>query len=152
ARHGSIRSPLWVGGGVTFGPRKERNFSQKINKKMKRQALFGVLSQKLTDGEIFFVDEWDIPGGKTKTLAAMLATLCGALASNSQFAKTLPAILLVHGGNDQLIRAARNIPSVRALRADSLNVGDLLAHRYILFSLDAVALAGKTYAARTHDA
>src|SRR3989339_146560 len=72
ARHGSIRSPLWKGGGVTFGPTKERNFSQKINKKAKQQALFSVLSKKLADQEIKVVDEIKIKNIKTKEMAKIL--------------------------------------------------------------------------------
>ena len=57
ARHGSIRSPIWEGGGVTFGPTKERNFKKKLNKKMRKKALYSALSRKLKDGELLFVDD-----------------------------------------------------------------------------------------------
>src|SRR3990167_849107 len=61
ARHGSIRSPLWVGGGVTFGPSVARNYEKKINKKMKRKALCMVLSAKARDHELIFLDELSLP-------------------------------------------------------------------------------------------
>lgn len=65
ARHGSSRSPLWVGGGVTFGPRNDVNFSRKVNKKMKTKALFTILSQKLRDGQVLFVDSIKLAEPKT---------------------------------------------------------------------------------------
>jgi len=58
ARHGSSRSPIWVGGGITHGPLSEKNYSQKINKKMKAKAFFTVLSRKLSDGEVVFVSDF----------------------------------------------------------------------------------------------
>src|SRR3990167_9643132 len=66
ARHGSIRSPIWIGGGISHGPRKEKNYSEKINKKARRKGLLTVLSQKLKDGEILFMDNLSIPEAKTK--------------------------------------------------------------------------------------
>ncbi|KKT21953.1 MAG: 50S ribosomal protein L4, partial [Candidatus Nomurabacteria bacterium GW2011_GWF2_43_8] len=66
ARHGSSRSPIWVGGGVTHGPLAEKNYKRKISKKMRAQALFSVLSKKLKDGEIIFIDSLSLSGIKTK--------------------------------------------------------------------------------------
>ena len=75
ARHGSIRSPIWRGGGITFGPLNERNWSKKINKKMKVKALFTVLSQKLKDSEILFVDNFNFEAPKTKMAKGILEKL-----------------------------------------------------------------------------
>lgn len=75
ARHGSIRSPLWRGGGVTFGPTKEKVYSQKINKKMKRKALFVALSQKARDNEILILDDWKLKTPKTKEASAIMKSL-----------------------------------------------------------------------------
>src|SRR5512146_309454 len=66
ARHGSIRSPLWVGGGVAHGPRNDKNFDRKINKKMKAKALYTILSKKFADGEVLFIDSISIDKPKTK--------------------------------------------------------------------------------------
>ncbi len=145
ARHGSTRSPLWVGGGVTFGPTKERNFSQKINRKMKRNALFSALSQKLRDKEIFFLTGWAIEEPKTKLLNNFIMHVYDTVISSDSEYKKLPATLLVHEGSDILIRAVRNIPRVTALRGDSLNVGDILKHQSVLFSLEGLKLAKETY-------
>src|SRR3989339_534864 len=66
ARHGSSRSPIWVGGGVTHGPLAEKNYKRKISKKMRAQALFSVLSKKFADNEIIFIDSLDMSDIKTK--------------------------------------------------------------------------------------
>ncbi len=75
ARHGSSRSPIWVGGGVTFGPRAEKDYSQKINKKMRTKALFTVLSKKMADGKVLFVDTLSLSEMKTKSAAVVVADL-----------------------------------------------------------------------------
>ncbi len=123
ARHGSSRSPLWAGGGVTFGPRSDRKFSKKVNRKMKRLALCSVLSKKLSSGEVRIVDGLNLPEQKTKQVAAML----------KRFSERAPSALLVAAkGNRNLVLASRNIPNVDAKRAASLNIHDCLSHRDIL--------------------
>lgn len=123
ARHGSIRSPLWRGGGVTFGPRKERDYSQKINRKMLRRALHSVLSKKLAENEIKIYESLMVIAGKTREL------------------KWLPqSTLLVPGKLGKLtFRAAANLPQAAVLAPDSLNVYDLLKHKNIFIEKEAVA-------------
>ena len=75
ARHGSIRSPIWRGGGVTHGPTKEKNYNKKINKKMKTKALFTVLSEKQRSGEILFIDKIEFSDAKTKKAREVLVSL-----------------------------------------------------------------------------
>ncbi len=122
ARHGSIRSPLWIGGGVTFGPTKDRNFSQKINKKMKRKALMMCLSDKVKSNDLVVIDKIDSEEIKTKKMAEML--------------KKLPLknkVLLVLPESDlNIIRSINNIPRVKTIRADSLNVIDVLDYKSLL--------------------
>ena len=72
ARHGSTRSPVWVGGGITFGPRKEKNFKKKINKKAKRKAIFMALSSKVKDKELLVLDKLELKEPKTKTMVKIL--------------------------------------------------------------------------------
>src|ERR1035437_6570292 len=79
ARHGSSRSPIWVGGGVTHGPLAEKNYKRKISKKMRAQALFSVLSKKLKDGEIIFVDSLTVSAIKTKTAVGVINNLTKTL-------------------------------------------------------------------------
>src|SRR3989344_3170945 len=75
ARHGSRRSPIWVGGGVAHGPRNDKNFERKINQKMRVKALFAVLSHKLKDGEVVFVDDISIKDPKTKEAKQIITSL-----------------------------------------------------------------------------
>ncbi len=125
ARHGSIRSPIWKGGGASHGPVKTRDFSQKVNKKVTKAALYSVLSKKLAEGELRFVAE--IPAtGKTK---AIVTSLKGFL----DVKKQLPSTLLISGSkNKMLVRSARNIARVSVLQAASLNINDILNARNVL--------------------
>jgi large subunit ribosomal protein L4 len=130
SRHSSVRSPLWPGGGVTFGPTKERNFSKKINKKMKRVALYSVLSKKLAAKEIRFIDDLNFQDHKTKNLAKVLI----------DFFKKNPSVLVVpRRGNRNIFTAGRNIPKVAVSNVPTLNVYDCLAHEHMLFEKGAIA-------------
>jgi len=131
ARHGSIRSPIWKGGGASHGPVKTRDFSQKLNKKMFRVALHSVLSKKLAEGELKFVTS--IPnGGKTKET---FTALKGFFAAK----RTLPSTLLVSiSKNNSLVRSARNISRVQVLSGSNLNVADVLNAKNILVEERAV--------------
>ena len=127
ARHGSSRSPIWKGGGVTFGPTNERNFSKKINKKMVRVAIHAVLSKKLSEGELKVVDSLKIAQAKTKLVAQILKTL----QANS-------ALIVPGPANRLIFRASANIPKIKSLDAASLNVYDLLRYKNVLVERDAV--------------
>lgn len=128
ARHGSTRSPIWIGGGVAHGPTKEKNFAQKLNKKMKRLALFSILSKKLKDGEVKFVQSLETEVPKTKQLALVL--------KNLEVPKSV--LLLPPHGAKNIYRAASNIPKVKALDPRSLNVGDALKYKNLLIDEKAV--------------
>src|SRR3989344_5849961 len=130
ARHGSIRSPLWVGGGVTHGPLKERRYDQKINKKMARAAVYSVLSKKLLDNELRVVDSFAFSSHKTKELFTVLTNVLKS---------SRPSALLVPGEQAVLAaRASRNIPRVRSLSAMNLNVIDLLKYKNVVMEKKAV--------------
>lgn len=138
ARHGSIRSPLWRGGGVTFGPRKDKNFSKKINKKMKIKALFMALSSKVLDKELIMVDALNISDGKTKIMVEALNKL--------KVQSSKPSWLIVLAGkNDNVVRACMNIPKVQAIRADSLNIRDVLKYKYLILPKAAISVIKKVY-------
>jgi len=138
ARHGSIRSPLWIGGGVTFGPRNDK----KINKKMKRQALLMVLSGKARDKEIAVVSEIKLTAPKAKEAAKIIKDL--AAATGQEFTK---GTKIITAQKDQaLISAVRNLPRIETLSAKSLNIKDLLSRKFLLFTKDAIEIIKKTYA------
>lgn len=108
ARHGSIRSPLWPGGGVTHGPRNDKVYSRKINQKMRAKALFSVLSKKLQDGEILFVDALSISEPKTKEAKNILTKLSGIKGFETIFSKKKNAALLAVNETSLALRKSFN--------------------------------------------
>ena len=129
ARAGSTRSPIWKGGGVSHGPKAERDFSKKINKKMKRGALASVLSKKLTDGEMYVIDSLEFNARKTKDVAAML----------KKFFERKPNVLFVSSKeNKSLFLSARNIPKVEITHVSELNAQNVMLHKHVIFENEAV--------------
>lgn len=127
ARHGSIRSPLWVGGGITFGPTSKRNYTVKVNKKLKKQALAMVLSDKVANDKLVLLESYDMPEHKTK----MLKTSLDKLPSKAK--KTL---IVSKTANDNIVTAAKNLPRVSTINFASLNVVDILNNEYLLVNKD----------------
>ena len=123
ARHGSIRSPIWSGGGVSFGPRNEKIFAKKINKKMARLAIYSVLSKKLNEGELRIIDDLEIARPKTRELKWV----------------PISALLVPSPTNKNIYRASANLPKVKSLDPRSLNVEDLAKYRNILIDQRAVS-------------
>ncbi len=136
ARHGSRRSPIWVGGGITFGPRNDRNFSLKLNKKARRKALAMVLTDKVQSGQFIAVEQLKVEDGKTKQLAALLGKLPVA------GKKTL---ILVEPENRAVSLAAKNIPHVETLPINALNVVALLQKPNVLISKEGIDLLVHLY-------
>jgi len=131
ARHGSTRSPIWVGGGVTHGPLAEKNYKRKITKSMRAQALFSVLSKKLKDGEIIFVDSLSMPDIKTKSAATVidnLSKVSGFKVAN----KTKKILTALAGRNEKTEKSFRNIPALELVFVKNLNPLDVLNYRYLL--------------------
>lgn len=155
ARHGSIRSPLWRGGGITFGPTNERNFSLKINKKVKRKALFMALSDKAANEKLILVDNLEIAEAKTKKFFEALQNLGlrdkkKKLLKKDEKAekktkKPKAVLLVLPGKNEKVTRAARNIEAVSYLGANALNIVDVVKSKYILLPIDALAEIEKNY-------
>lgn len=137
ARHGSIRSPLWRGGGVTFGPTKERNFKRKINKKMARQGLLMVLSEKAKNNLLIILEDLKLEKSKTKLFAQILKNLPSG-GKNALIA--LPKI------DKNLILAARNISYVRTMPAKDLNCLDLLSEKYLILPKESIKVIKETFA------
>ncbi|MFA6594514.1 MAG: 50S ribosomal protein L4 [Candidatus Buchananbacteria bacterium] len=142
ARHGSSRSPIWVGGGITFGPRNDRNFTQKVNKKMKQAALAMCLSDKAANKGLFIFDKLENPAGKTKDLNAWFGALKKTVAGLKENKKFL---LVMNKPDDKLTRAAKNLKGVATISAKSLNCVDLLKTDALLVSVQSVEEIEKTY-------
>lgn len=140
ARHGSIRSPLWVGGGKAHGPRKERDYSQKVNKKMKRQAILGVLSKKFKDGEVKIMENMELQAPKTKIVAENLRSLFGEKRLKKADTLFVPSL-----ENKNIYRASRNLVKAKALSPESLNVYDLMNYKRILIDQKAIPTIAKHY-------
>jgi len=124
SRHGSTRSPIWVGGGVTFGPQPRDDFGTKVPKKMRRAALKSALSDKVREGKLILVDDFAIDTPQTKKMAALLDKL-----------KVSGGALIVGDQPDMnVIKAARNLPRVKTILARQLNSLDILTYNYLVMS------------------
>lgn len=141
ARHGSIRSPIWKGGGVTFGPRKERVFKKRIPKKMKRKALFMVLSGKVKENLLILLDSLKIEKPKTKIMVQVLNNLRSKIDDFKQ-----GSVLIALPQKDKKIKlAARNIPNLQTLEAHNINVLDLLSFKYLLATKEVIKVIKETF-------
>jgi len=127
ARHGSIRQPQWRGGGVAHGPRP-RSYRQKMPRKMRRLAYRSALSVKAKENQIIILDDLQMPAPKTRGLVSILE----ALAVDSS------ALIILPGGNVNVEKSANNLPNVKILRANYLNIRDLLSYDYLLMPLGAL--------------
>ena len=133
ARHGSTRSPIWVGGGVTHGPLAEKNYKRKISKKMRAQALFSVLSRKLKEGELVFVDSLAMAAIKTADGVQVINSIAKAsgmkLPTKSKNAKVLTALF---ARDEKIEKTFRNISTLDLVFLKNLNPLDVLNHKYLL--------------------
>ncbi|RJQ35603.1 50S ribosomal protein L4 [Candidatus Parcubacteria bacterium] len=127
ARHGSIRSPLWVGGGITFGPTSARNFSVKINKKLKKKVLTMVLSDKVASDRLILVDSYQLPEGKTKSLKNVLDKFPS---------KGKSTLIVTKNSEENIVRAAKNMTKVGTIGYNSLNILDILKNEYLFINKD----------------
>lgn len=126
ARHGSRRSPIWVGGGITFGPRKEKNYTTSINKKMRTKAFFTSLSQKLRDEKVSFVDDILLDNPSTKSAVALVKKICDTSSKNV-------CTVVFAESNPIAQKSFSNIPGVRTSALDAFNTRDVLIARQIIF-------------------
>ncbi|OHA88608.1 MAG: 50S ribosomal protein L4 [Candidatus Zambryskibacteria bacterium RIFCSPHIGHO2_02_FULL_43_14] len=133
ARHGSIRSPIWVGGGVTGGPRKEKNFERKVSKKMKAKALYTILSQKFRDGEVLFVDKVALSAPKTKEAINALRSLSNVKGFENIFSKkNNAAVIAMLDKNKEMERAFNNLGNIEVIEARNLSPLLLLEYKYLI--------------------
>jgi len=135
ARAGSIRSPIWVGGGTIFGP-QPRDYSYRLPRKARRKALLSALSLKNRDGKIIVVDNLAPEQPKTRIMAQALAQL-----------KVQSALIVIAEADEKIERSARNLPKVKVLRVEGLNVYDLLRYEHLIMTESALRLIEERLAA-----
>lgn len=133
ARHGSTRSPIWVGGGMTHGPRNEKDYSKKINKKMRVKALFTILSDKYAKGATLFVDSIALGAIKTKDANAILATL-GTIPTFEKInsTKRTGTLMVLSALDETLTKSFANLPGVTLITASELNPMILMTFRHVV--------------------
>lgn len=134
ARHGSIRSPQWTGGGVVFAP-KSRDFSKKMNITAKRVALFSALSKKVADDEVIIVDELRVSAPKTKEMVAFL----------NAFNLSKRTLIVMDSADMDLRLAARNIQSLSTIPVEGINTYDVVANQKLVFSKAAIEKIEEVY-------
>lgn len=134
ARAGSSRSPLWRHGGTVFGP-QPRDYSYTMPKKEKRAALAAALSSKVSDNRMILLDKLELAGPRTKQMTDLLKTL-GVAES---------ALVLIAGENKNVALASRNMPNVKVLRMENINVYDLLKYRFLITTQDAMKTMQEVY-------
>ena len=134
ARQGSTRSPQWTGGGVVFAP-KPRDYSMKMNKREKQIAIKSALTSKVQDSKLIVVDEFKLDEIKTSKFAQILDNL-----------KAPKALVVTKDKDEKVVLSARNIPTVKTIMTNSINVYDILKYDSLVITKDAVAAIEEVYA------
>ena len=145
ARHGSTRSPIWIGGGVSHGPITERSFKVKINKKMKRSAFFSVISKKLKEKEIVLLDQFVLGASKTKEAVSIFKNLrdkANVYRLAQKGGRTIASLPKSEGAE----RSVRNLPFVEYMEPRNLNTSALLKSKYVILDKSSIEELSKTYA------
>jgi len=142
ARHGSIRSPIWKGGGVTFGPRKEKVRAIKINKKMKRKAILMVLAQKIKNNFLKVLETLKPEEYKTKKMHEILTKFLEPRKTKKKYES---ALVVIPENDKNLIKAVRNLPYADAIEARNLNILSLLNHKYVFVEPKSIEVILNTF-------
>ncbi|MDP2736609.1 MAG: 50S ribosomal protein L4 [bacterium] len=153
ARHGSSRSPIWIGGGVTFGPRNDRNFKKRINKKMKQNAMLMVLSDRAAGENFIILDKLEAAEFKTKVFNKIIS---GFEAKILKPAKEVKAdakkkevkrsfLIIVDKGDEKLSCSARNLVGIKLMNMDNINIVDLLKYKNLILNKAAVEKLTERY-------
>ncbi|MDO8667620.1 MAG: 50S ribosomal protein L4 [bacterium] len=172
ARHGSSRSPIWKGGGVTFGPRNDRNFKMRINKKMKQGAMLMVLSDKLASDHLVVLDKFSITEFKTKFFNQILANLENKIftplnsgsaevkqamnltgqveakpkkTKTGKSAKKRSILIIVEKTDEKLTNSAKNLPGVLLINMNNINIVDLLKYKNLIIARTVVEKLEERY-------
>ena len=134
ARQGSTRSPQWTGGGVVFAP-KPRDYSIKLNKKERRLAIKSALTTKVNESKLIVLDSFELDEIKTKKFVAVMNNL-----------KAEKALVVLNEKNDNVIKSANNVPTVKTALTNTINVYDILKYDTLVLTQDAVATIQEVYA------
>ncbi len=140
ARAGSIRSPLWRHGGVTFGPKSNRNWELKMNKKAKKQALFMTLSDKVKEKKFIVVEKLELPAMKTREMANIIKDFKSKI---SELGKK--QLLVVARKDEKVLKSAKNLPNIQTIFASSLNVVDVIKADSLIVLKDSLGVIEKVY-------
>jgi len=158
ARAGTIRSPLWIGGGVVFGPLKERNFKVKINKKMNRKAILIAISDRLKNDSLVLLDKVNIDEYKTKKFEEILNKITksgkkkekkspkenkGAPASPA--GKKRSILMILEKGDEKVVRSGKNLSGVEIINMENINLLDLLKYRELVMTVGAAERLEERY-------
>ncbi len=141
ARAGSSRSPIWIGGGVTFGPRKDRNFKVKINQKMKQKALFMGLSDKALTGTLVVMENLDFTEFKTKPFNAMITAVEKKVLLNDR----RDLLVINDSKNEKAQYSGRNLKGVKIINLENINLLDILNYKNLLLTEAAVKTLADRY-------
>ncbi len=135
ARHGSSRSPIWVGGGITHGPRNDKNFSRKINRKMKTKALYSILSRKLKDNEIIFIDSLDFKAPKTAEAREIFKSLGGIKGFERLSTKKINTAFIALPKKDRMVeKSFNNFSNIEVGEMRNLNPLHVLNYKYLVIA------------------
>lgn len=141
ARHGSRQSPIWIGGGITHGPRNDRDYSRKINKKMKNKALFTVLSRKFKDGEIVFLTDLSLRVPKTKEAKNIITSLSKIKELGGLSRRKNAAFIALGAKDENISKSFNNFSNLELGQVKDLNVLDLLQYKYLIVTEPEKSLA-----------
>jgi large subunit ribosomal protein L4 len=141
ARVGSSRSPIWIGGGVTFGPTKDRNFKKKINQKMKQKAMFMVLTDRVKNNALVVLDSLELAEFKTKKFNEILSAIEKKVLNNDR-----RDVLIINDAKDDKVKySGRNLVGTKIINLENVNLLDLLNYKNLLLTEKAVAAFTKRY-------
>lgn len=150
ARHGSSRSPIWRHGGITFGPRSERDYSEKVNRKMRVGALLAVLSKKAKEGEVIFVDSLTFAAPKTSAARAAITAIAKGAGADSLATKTKNTALIALSSYDaSAIKSFQNFGNIMTEEVRNLNPLNVLSHKYLIIEKPEAAFKALTARAKS---
>lgn len=141
ARVGSSRSPIWRAGGVTFGPTSDRDFSKKINKKMKQKAIFMALSDKIANDNLVVLDSLKLEEFKTKKFNDILS----AVEKNILKTERRNVLIINDAKDDKVKYSARNLAGTEIINLENINIVDLLKYKNLLLTETAVKTLEERY-------